>query len=241
MMKQMLGRASHAALDLLFPPQCALCHRAGSLLCDGCADDLPPADGRRCDCCWMPLARRTARLGGRLCRHCAEAPPSFDALRSPFVMEAGARRLAHELKYEGMTALAGPMAQLILARTEGPAAQTADVVVPVPLHRARERSRGYNQAAMLARAIAAGADLPCDVRAVRRTRNTGPLAKTMHREERLAIMRGAFAARPERAEGRRVLLVDDVATTGATLDACGAALLAAGARSVRCLTWARAD
>ncbi|MDE3095928.1 MAG: ComF family protein [Chloroflexota bacterium] len=238
MMKQMLGRASHAALDLLFPPQCALCRRAGSLLCGSCADDLPPADGRRCDCCWMPLA------SGRLCRHCAAAPPSFDALRSPFIMDAGARRLAHELKYEGMTALAGPMAQLILERTEAPAAQAdrpADVVMPVPLHRARERARGYNQAAMLARSIAAGAHLPCDARAVRRTRNTEPLAKTMHREERLAIMRGAFAARPERVEGLRILLVDDVATTGATLDACGAALLAAGARSVRCLTWARAE
>ncbi|MHB8377197.1 MAG: ComF family protein [Dehalococcoidia bacterium] len=231
-MMEVLGRASRVAFGLLFPPQCALCRRPGALLCAGCAGALPPADGRRCDCCWMPLAR------GGLCRHCAEAPPSFDALRSPFILDAGARRLAHELKYGGMTAFAGPMAQLMIERAGIP---VADVVVPVPLHRARERSRGYNQAAMLARHVAAGAGMRSDAGAVRRIRATAPLVKTMHREERLAIMHGAFAARPQRVDGMRVLLVDDVATTGATLDACGTALLAAGARSVRCVTWARAD
>jgi predicted amidophosphoribosyltransferase len=76
---------------------------------------------------------------------------------------------------------------------------------------------------------------------MRRTRDTEPLAKTMRREERRAIVAGAFAARPDRVDGRRVLLVDDVVTTGATLDACARALLDAGAVEVRCLTWARAD
>jgi ComF family protein len=109
------------------------------------------------------------------------------------------------------------------------------------LHPGRERARGYNQAAELAKQLAANAGVALDARAVRRARNTEPLAKTMHRAERQAIVEGAFAARRERVEGRRVLLVDDVVTTGATLNACARALLDAGAAGVRCVTWARAD
>jgi ComF family protein len=154
-------------------------------------------------------------------------------------MEGGARRLAHELKYEGLTSLAAPMGRLVANSLT--TTKDADAVVPVPLHGSRERMRGYNQAALLAREIARTAAVPLFERAVRRTRATAPLAKTMHREERLTIMRGAFAARSDAVEGRAILLVDDVVTTGATVDACSEALLAAGARSVRCLTWARAD
>jgi ComF family protein len=153
-------------------------------------------------------------------------------------MEEGARRLAHELKYEGLTALAEPMG-LLMASTI--AADDADLVVPVPLHRSRERARGYNQASELAGHFAESCGLAFDPRALRRIRATAPLAKTMHREERRAIVAGAFSGESARVEGRRILLVDDVVTTGATLDVCSEALLAAGATSVRCATWARAD
>jgi ComF family protein len=173
-----------------------------------------------------------------VCRHCIDTPPAFTSIRAGFVMEAGARRLAHELKYEGLTSLAEPMARLMHAAAPG---IDADVVVGVPLHRGRERSRGFNQSHELARHLAALSGVPCDARALRRVRDTEPLAKTMHREERRAIVDGAFVGRSERAEGRRVLLVDDVVTTGATLDACARALLDAGADEVRCVTWARAD
>lgn len=202
------------------------------MLCDACAEALPPADGRRCLRCWMPLAEDAA------CRHCTVEPPSFASIRAAFVMEEGARQLAHALKYDGMTALASPMAGLIFERLDlGP----ADLVVPVPLHGGRRRSRGFNQSELLAKHLAAAAWLPVDARAARRVRATKPLAKTMHRDERRAIVEGAFAGVPERLEGRRVLLVDDVVTTGATLDACSKALLAAGAASIHCVTFARAD
>lgn len=202
------------------------------MLCDACAEALPPAAGRRCLLCWMPLAE------GAACRHCAVQPPCFASIRAAFVMEAGARQLVHGLKYDGMTALASPMAGLIFERLDlGP----SDLVVPVPLHRGRRRSRGFNQSELLARHLAAAARLPVDARAARRVRATKPLAKTMHRDERRAIVEGAFAGVPGRLEGRCVLLVDDVVTTGATLDACSKALLAAGAASVRCVTFARAD
>jgi ComF family protein len=231
-MVKILDGLTRVAQDLLFPPQCALCGAGGSLLCDACAGALIVADGPRCDICWMPVRR------GEHCSHCLEDPPAFASLRAAFVMEDGARRLAHELKYEGMTSLAEPMAYRMALRGEP---IDADVIVPVPLHAGRERARGYNQAAELAKQLAANAGVAFDARAVRRVRNTEPLAKTMHRAERQAIVEGAFAARRERVEGRRVLLVDDVVTTGATLNACAWALLDAGAAGVRCVTWARAD
>jgi ComF family protein len=231
-MNGMIERASRLVLDLLFPPQCALCRRGGTLLCDACVATLPAASGSRCERCWMPVQ------GSAICRHCIEQPPAFALLRAACVMDGPARRLAHELKYEGLTSLAEPMAALMAAHA---GADAADIVVPVPLHARRERSRGYNQAAALARHLGAALELPFEARAARRVRDTAPLAKTMHREERRAIVAGAFAAVGARVEGRQVLLVDDVVTTGATLDACASALMAAGAARVRCVTWARAD
>lgn len=231
-MVHVLDRASRVALDLLFPPRCALCRCGGAMLCVDCAAALPPANGLRCFRCWMPLA------DGVACHHCTAEPPSFVSLRAAFVMDEGARQLVHRLKYDGMTALAEPMGAFMAGRLEP---THADLVVPVPLHRGRMRGRGFNQSALLAKHLAAAACVPVDPRAAQRIRATKPLARTMHRDERRAIVAGAFAGVPGRVEGRRVLLVDDVVTTGATLDACSKALLAAGATSVLCVTFARAD
>lgn len=231
-MVNLLERTSRAALDLLFPSRCALCRAGGSMLCDGCVALLPPAEGDRCRCCWTPLQR------AGVCAHCAaDHDVAFTSIRAPFVMEARARELVHQFKYGGMSALGEPMGALMAAG----ATAGCDLVVPVPLHRGRLRSRGYNQATLLGRRIARAAALTFDDKAASRIRATKPLARGMHRDERRAIVAGAFAATPERVAGRRILLIDDVVTTGATLDACAKALLAAGATNVRCITFARAD
>jgi len=222
---------SRTVLDAVFPPQCALCGAGGALLCAACEAVLPRADGSRCVRCWMRLA------SGGVCRHCAEEPPAFMSLRAACVMDGGARRLAHELKYEGMTSLAEPMARMLASHAAGIDA----LVVPVPLHPARERRRGYNQAAELANHAGRMLGLSWDRRAVRRTRDTQPLVKAMGRAERRRIVAGAFLADPARVEGRAIVLIDDVATTGATLDACARALADAGATKVLALAWARAD
>jgi ComF family protein len=224
-------RIARVALDLVFPPQCALCGEGGTLLCDECIAALPRADGSRCDRCSMPSRDAT-------CAHCIAEPPSFTSLQAAFIMEGGARRLAHELKYEGMTSLAEPMAALMAPLLRH---GSFDTVTAVPLHPKRQRSRGYNQSAELARRLAATAGVLFDGRIARRVRDTAPLAKSMNRQQRREIVDGAFSADPKRAEGRRLLVIDDVCTTGATLDACSRALLDAGAASVACLVWARAD
>lgn len=200
------------------------------MLCDACTEMLPVADGSRCQRCWTPVTRRS------VCVYCrVDDEISFTTIRAPFVMEEGARTLVHALKYEGMSALGEPMGALMAASIDA----SADLVVPVPLHRGRERSRGYNQAVQLGRHIALAAGLPFDARAATRIRATKPLARTMHRDERYDIVAGAFAATAARVEGRSILLVDDVVTTGATLGACAKALLNAGATSVRCVTFGR--
>jgi ComF family protein len=230
-MPRVLERASRAALDLLFPPQCALCRAGGTLLCEYCIATLPLAEAPRCVRCWDDVKH------GSLCGRCFAFPPPFEAVRSPYAHEDGARELVHLLKYENLTSLAEPMAGEMAPLV---AVFAPDVVVPVPLHGGRERSRGYNQSALLARVIGRATGIVVDVKAARRVRATKPLVQAMSPEERAAIVEGAFRADASRVEGRRVLLIDDVVTTGATLGACARAMLEAGAASVVAVTFVRA-
>jgi ComF family protein len=117
----------------------------------------------------------------------------------------------------------------------------ADVIVPVPLSGWRRRTRGYNQSEALARALARELGLPLAPRALSRRKHAPPQARSATAEERRRNVEGAFAARAEPVAGRRVLLLDDVTTTGATLRACAAALKEAGARSVYAVAFARED
>ena len=230
-MPAILDRASRLALDLLFPPQCAICRAAGAVLCDFCVATLPLASDPRCSICWDDDP------GGTTCRHCLADRPAFNSVRAPYAHADNARTLVHLLKYEHLTSLAEPMAREMIPLALDAA---CDLIVPVPLHAGRQRSRGYNQSALLAKHIAREIGIAVDTKATRRTRATRPLALSMDRHERRRIVAGAFAAHPARVEGRRILLIDDVVTTGATLDECARALLAAGAASVTALTFVRA-
>lgn len=226
-----LGRAT---LDLLFPPRCVGCERAGSFLCERCVDNMTPAVGTRCPRCWQPGEFDA------VCRDCRLMPPAFDGLRSAFVYEGPARHVVHALKYRGMTAVAEPAAAL-LASAARRFALGADIVVPVPLAGLRRRVRGYNQAESLARGLGRELDLPVRPRALVRTRQTPSQARAADANMRRANVAGAFACRDESAGGMRVLLIDDVTTTGATLNECAAALRAGGASAVWALTFARED
>jgi ComF family protein len=230
-MPALLERTSRLALDLLFPPQCAICRASGSVLCEFCIAVLRLAEGPRCERCWDDLKR------GALCTHCIESPPSFASVRAPFSFDDTSRQLVHLLKYDGLTSLAEPMAHLMAAQIEP---DSIDLIVPVPLHPRRQRSRGYNQSLLLARQIARETDLPLDPPAARRVRATKPLAQSMDRHERRTIVHGAFAADAARVAGRSILLVDDVVTTGATLQACSLACLEAGAAAVHAVAFVRA-
>jgi ComF family protein len=150
------------------------------------------------------------------------------------------REAVHALKYNHLSALARPMAAPMAAYLEAEALPV-DIVVPVPLFGRRQRLRGYNQSALLAREVTRLLGLPLAERGLGRRRDTLPQARSVDAEARRRNVAGAFVGEKRRVEGRRVLLVDDVMTTGATLDACAQALRQAGAASVWALTFARED
>jgi len=233
MITQSISRIGAAALDLIYPPRCVLCDRLGSFLCDTCLAELPRAEGRRCDACWLPLR-------GPECTACAEHPALLSRLRCVFRYEGEVRRLVHAFKFGGHSALGRALAAR-LARCYREQGLEADCIVSVPLTGARRRNRGYNQAGLLAREAGREIGLPV-VEALRRRGNATPQAASATAEQRRANVAGVFQpAHRSEVDGRRVLLIDDVATTGATLSACAGVLLSMGASEVIGLTLARED
>jgi len=232
---------------VLFSAPCRLC---GELLarttllpfCDTCLESFLPMPEKVCEVCGLPM-EAVASVGGerQLCGVCREDFFSFERARSYAVYDGALVRAMILLKYEQLAPLGRWFAErLAEAVARNGEFLEADVVVPVPLHRERQRQRGYNQAELIARPLARRLGLPCRSVLLVRTR---PRPDKLHLtfEERWSSVRGAFAARPgSQVDNRRVLLVDDVMTTGATLDACARALRDAGAKSVVCLTVARA-
>jgi ComF family protein len=225
-----LGRL---ALDLVYPPRCAVCGAGGSFLCDRCIDALPRADGLRCPRCWLP--RR-----GPQCFACAEHPPHLERLRSAFRYESGVIRLVHAFKFGSQSSLAPALGALLAGAYEQHGLD-ASVIVPVPLTASRRRVRGYNQALLMARELSKHTGVPV-VEALRRNGHSIAQAVSASAEQRRRNVEGVFAlAKGQDVAGARVLLLDDVATTGATLNACAAVLLQAGAAAVSGLTLARED
>lgn len=197
-------------------------------VCAACRVTLEhPTRGAICEACWDAVARSTSPGAAAL-------PPCITLATAIGLYEDRLRDVIHALKYGPRPTIAQPLA----ARMRGcgdDVLATADLVVPVPLHRSRERARGFNQARELARHL--GVPMSDALVRTRRTESQADLPAA----RRLANVRGAFALNPRaRIEARVVVLVDDVSTTGATLNACASVLLDAGVAEVRALTAARA-
>lgn len=243
-----LSEASDALVSVFFPAGCRLCervlvHASTVPICEECLGSFAALGGAVCETCGQPLAAWSlggARAGESIvCPECQTREYAFDRARSYALYKAGLVRAIVLLKFERVEPLGNWFAARLaeLARKEGFA---ADVVVPVPLHKQRERERGYNQADLIARPLARRLGLPYRAVLLVRTKPR-PDKHILSLEERWDSVRGAFATRPgTQVDNLRVLLVDDVMTTGATLDACARALRGAGAKSVTGLTVARA-
>ena len=174
------------------------------------------------------------------CSDCPPGEPWFEAARASVVFDGMAAVVVKRLKYSTREEFAPFMAARMLdTLAEEYRGRVFDLVVPVPLHRSREGDRGFNQSLLLAEVIAAGLNLPCHSKALRRIRAT-PSQTRLTRDQRANNISGAFAvSRPLAVRDKRLLLVDDVFTTGATLNECARMLRAAGAASVVCLAFAR--
>ncbi len=250
-----LAEMCDAIVSVFFPADCRICEelltRANRIpICCECLASFVPVGEKVCEICGRPMlpvtsSATSAEGAKQLCPICREQPGqekriyAFDRARSYAVYDGTLVRAILLLKFERMEPLGVWFAERLaeVVKAEG---LDADVVVPVPLHRNRERERGYNQADLIARPLARRLKLPHRAVLLVRTRPR-PDKHVLSLEERWESVRGAFATRPgSQVDNLRVLLVDDVMTTGATLDACSRALLDAGAKSVIGLTVARA-
>jgi ComF family protein len=175
---------------------------------------------------------------GRLCLRCQDASLQIDGVRSVAFLENPMRKAIHRLKYSNARDLAAPLGEMMVSYWQD-IQLPADVIVPVPLHARRLRERGYNQAALLARELGRGVGLPVLEDALVRVRETSPQID-LNAKERKENVRGAFHCPDDRLTGKSVLLVDDVYTTGATLEACSLALKQRSVHTVWALTLARA-
>jgi ComF family protein len=233
-------------LDLVYPPRCPVCKAfvdrgsGDDLICPECAEAFTRVAPPLCRRCGLPL--NAGPPEERLCEACLLRPPAYEAARALYVYEGTAVEAVHRFKYSGVIRLAevfGPMlARLALERLPGD--MKRPLVMPVPLHLERLRRRGFNQSLLLARHVASLPGYELDYLALCRIRPT-PSQSTLDRDLRRRNVKAAFEVRrPPAVKGRDVVLVDDVSTTGSTLDACSRALLKAGALRVYGLTMARA-
>ena len=229
-----LYRQFWLTLDWIFPPRCVGCGRIGVRFCDDCLAAAPRLQAPVCTRCGEPLA---AGENG-LCRRCLQHPPAFTAARSWALIEGSARKAVHRLKYHRDLALADVLAAQLLPVVQAQGWEI-DAVVAIPLGRQRLRERGYNQAALVAFPLALGLGVPFLRGALARTRETRSQVGLGMAARRQNVA-GAFAAVGRQVQGKTILLVDDVMTTGATLDAAAQALLAGGATRVYAATVARA-
>ncbi len=236
-MRRPFHHAAKAALDLLFPPQCMACRApvSDAGFCAACWSGITFLDGPGCACCGLPFP--VALEGDNLCAACLARPPAFDSARAILAYDEASKGAILALKHADRLDLVPGFSRWLarVGRT-----QDCDLIVPVPLHRTRLWQRRYNQAAELARRLAREFRLPADTQGLARSRPTPsqgamPSAKARRRN----VQRAFRVPDPARVAGRRILLLDDVLTTGATVEACARALKRAGAARVHVLALAR--
>jgi len=234
-----------AFLDILFPPRCHACKAfipdAGAIhLCAACLEACTLIRSPLCKTCGMPFL--AAGGDDHLCGVCITEPPRFTAARAAALFGGPVRDLIHRLKYNGRVQLCRPLGLLTGQQLASFAeAASADLVIPVPLHVKRLRQRGFNQAILLGEILARQWRLPLSRANLQRIRWTEPQIN-LSAAERVANVRGAFAvSEPALLKGKRIILVDDVFTTGSTVAECARVLFKAEAAEVRVVTVCRAE
>ena len=230
-LQSLAEQARTGLLDALYPLECVGCGGAGKIICERCAADLPVLKPPCCRVCSTPgdFAR---------CQTCAESVRQFDGIRAPFRYAGTIRQGILALKYGGVRAAAPQLGDLLASYLEANPLP-GEIVAPVPIHTRRRRERGYNQAELLARRVARHCNLRYEEGLLFRTRQVQPQAGIGSAAQRAVNVADSIGVSADGVvAGAGIILVDDVATTGSTLETCAAALKQAGAATVWGLTLA---
>jgi competence protein ComFC len=228
-------------LSLLYPPHCAACGAetpANIHLCPACEQTIRTIREPYCQQCSDPF--EGAITQAFTCSMCQERRFRFQSAISTVCFDGVVREFVHRFKYEGQFYLRHPLADWLVGGLDDPRflGQTAEALVPVPLHSVRQREREFNQAEVLARLLSQRCGIPV-IPCLKRTRYTSTQTR-LDRWERMKNLRGAFELRRNaRVQGRHLILIDDVFTTGSTVNECASVLRRAGAATVRVMTVAR--
>jgi len=232
-------------IDFIYPPRCPVCNAFLSkkvVICKNCLSKLKEFKPPFCKICALPFHGEKEDL--HICENCLRKRPYFTSISSPYIYNDTASLLIKLFKFQ-KKASAGRLMGTLLGRYScswwKKLGQNKEeyIIVPVPLGIKRLRQRGFNQSLILARHVSKSIKIPVDYLSLTRTKETQPQA-LLSAEERKKNVKNAFQVRGNRFEGKKVILLDDVATTGNTLNECSKVLKKAGATEIRCLVFARA-
>jgi ComF family protein len=219
-------------IDLLFPTACAACGKLGAMICSQCQAKFQEIGHQGCLRCGHPHERIVV-----VCGSCIIEDFNLNQARACFKYSEPLETVIKRYKYDGLYALAGPLGGL-MARMWPQWAQPPDIIVPIPLHGRRLRSRGFNQAQLLAHQLGPAVNIEVNDRVLKRRRSTKPQVG-LSPNQRKKNVRRAFTAEPDAVKGLRILLIDDVFTTGSTMISAAGTLLEAGAKTVSAYCLAR--
>jgi competence protein ComFC len=229
---QRLEQLRKTAIDFFFPTRCVGCGRVGNFLCTDCYMALPHI--------YLPVCTRCGKpeTSGPFCPTCWGWESHIDGIRSSFRFDGVIRQAIHEFKYKNLRAIASYLAEFLFHYLQTNFL-TGNVLVPVPLHPRRLRDRGYNQSGLLAGELGKLAGIPVEKGCLVRSKYSPAQTRSANIEERRINVADAFQCVNSSLNGNRVILIDDVCTSGATLEACATAIKSTGAASVWGLTLAR--
>jgi len=227
-----LSRLAELTIDSFFPRRCVGCGKVGDFLCPDCRRNLPKLLPPYCPKCGRPQASAI------VCAGCWQSHTQIDGIRSAFRFDEVMRQAIHQLKYHNLKAISSCLAEL-LADYLQLSPLPGEAIVPVPLHPRRLRERGYNQSGLLAVELGRLTNLPVTEDSLIRVKEGRPQVRAANAKERRRNVANAFICRDEKVSGKQIILVDDVCTSGATLESCASALKSKGAIMVWGLTLAR--
>ncbi|TFG93389.1 MAG: ComF family protein [Syntrophobacterales bacterium] len=229
--------------DMLFPEQCPTCGTAlfggGDFFCSDCLSTVRFTTPPQCTSCGIPFT--TTQGADHLCEECILSTPPFSVARSLGLYEGALLDAIHLFKYHGKISVGEDLGRMMAqASYASLAIGDYSLIIPVPLHPKRLRERGFNQSLVLARQVSKRCSIPLDFLALRRTLHTEAQVRLSGRQRRINV-RGAFEVTDRnRVEGKKIVLIDDVYTTGSTVAECSKVLMKSGAKEVAVLTLARA-